>query len=399
MSKGLFSFVAVLLLPSLIFSQTFDEFKQQQLNTKQNDMKQFELYKNSVDDEFNNYVKKLDEAYEDYKKEIGAYWEDEKLSSKKDWVAYTKDKKTRTIVSFDTDTITVQTIANSKQEAQNYLKKALAKVVVEDTKTAFETDELSQKIAKIESKSPLSVSKKIDKTPLLAPIIFQKPPTKKQVVRYINKHISPTKIVSKPSKIADAKVYSVKVSLPSSTTLKRSKLFESKVSKNAKRFSLSMPLVFAIMHTESYFNPFAKSHVPAYGLMQIVPRTAGIDSYNFLYHRKKMPTAQYLYNSTNNIEMGSAYLHILYYKYLKKIKNPTSRLYCTIAAYNTGAGNVSYAFSKNHNINDASKIINTMTPQEVYNHLVRNLKYDEAKHYVQKVTDKMAMYRRVYKTI
>jgi membrane-bound lytic murein transglycosylase C len=111
-----------------------------------------------------------------------------------------------------------------------------------------------------------------------------------------------------------------------------------------------------------------------------------------------MPTAQYLYNSSNNIEMGSAYLHILYYRYLKKIDNPTSRLYCTIAAYNTGSGNIAYAFTKNHNISQAAKKINKMKPQAVYNHLIAHLKYDEAKNYLKRVSKRVISYKQVYKS-
>lgn len=396
MSKMSIYLSTFLLLPSIMFSQTFEEFQQEQMLAKQKEAQKYSDYKKEQDTKFNNYVKELDKAYANYKKEVGAYWENPKLSTKKDWVAYTKDKKTRTTVAFDTNTIEVQTIAKSEKEAQNKLKKALAKVVVEDTQTALSSDELVQKIAKIEKKSGLSVDKPFKSEQLLAPMVFKKPPTKNIIVGYVNKYVTPKKIKITKSKIKDAKVYSVRVSLPSNTTLRRSKIFESKVKHNSKRFDLPVSLVFAIMHTESYFNPFAKSHVPAYGLMQIVPRTAGIDSYSYLYKQRKMPTAKYLYDSENNIEMGSAYLHILYYRYLSKIKNPTSRLYCTIAAYNTGAGNVAYAFSGNYNISQASRIINKMTPQEVYNHLRRDLKYSEARNYVKNVTQKMAMYNKIY---
>jgi membrane-bound lytic murein transglycosylase C len=151
------------------------------------------------------------------------------------------------------------------------------------------------------------------------------------------------------------------------------------------------------MHTESCFNPRARSYVPAYGLMQIVPHTAGVDSYKFLYKIKKIPSSTYLYNSTNNIKLGSAYLHILYYNYLKDIKNPISRLYCTIAAYNTGAGNVAWAFTHKYNVKKASKIINKLTPNEVYQKLLQNLKYDEPKHYLKKVTKRMDIYHKLYK--
>ena len=177
---------------------------------------------------------------------------------------------------------------------------------------------------------------------------------------------------------------------------KRSKVYLPDVKKNAERWDLPMALIFAIMHTESNFNPMAKSHVPAYGLMQLVPWSGAQDSYNFVYKVKKKPSATYLYNAQNNIELGSAYLHLQYYKYMKNIKNPTSRLYCTIAAYNTGAGNVAYAWSGNNNIYKAAAKINKMSSDEVYNHLIANLKYDEARNYLKKVNKKMDQYHKLY---
>ena len=86
-------------------------------------------------------------------------------------------------------------------------------------------------------------------------------------------------------------------------------------------------------------------------------------------------------------------MHILYYKYLKTIKNKESRLYCAIAAYNTGAGNVAKAFTGTHNIKRASKIINQLTPQEVYAKLIKNLPYDETKKYLKKVSKRIKMYK------
>ena len=151
------------------------------------------------------------------------------------------------------------------------------------------------------------------------------------------------------------------------------------------------------MHSESSFNPMARSHIPAFGLMQIVPRSAGIDSYKFLYKKRRLVSASYLYNTKQNIEMGSAYFHILYYRYLSSIKNPKSRLYCAIAGYNTGAGNIAWAFTHKTNVKKAAKIINTMSPKEVYKHLQKNLKYDEPKHYLKRVSERSIRYKELYR--
>ncbi len=80
---------------------------------------------------------------------------------------------------------------------------------------------------------------------------------------------------------------------------------------------------------------------------------------------------------------GTAYLHILDTRYLKMVQNPRSREYCVIAGYNTGSGNVLRAFHRDRN--QAVARINAASPQEVYEHLVRNLPYQETRNYLPKV--------------
>jgi len=155
----------------------------------------------------------------------------------------------------------------------------------------------------------------------------------------------------------------------------------------------------------------ARSYIPAFGLMQVVPQSAGADAYKMLYGKKKILAPSFLYNADNNILIGSAYLKRIYYGYMRKIKNPLSRLYCTIAAYNTGAGNVACAFNSttkdykgrtkcirsrgDYDIIKASSKINSMSPNEVYNYLLKNLRYDEPKHYLKRVTKRMYIYKKV----
>ncbi|MGE4396946.1 MAG: transglycosylase SLT domain-containing protein [Sulfurimonas sp.] len=208
---------------------------------------------------------------------------------------------------------------------------------------------------------------------------------------------SPLNIRSSSSKkVKDARVYTLNVSMPSDAMLKRSKIYYEEVKRQSLIQNIPMPLIFAVIHSESSFNPMARSHIPAYGLMQIVPKTAGIDSYLFLYNEKKLVSGTYLYNSKNNITMGSAYLHILYYKYLSKIKDPQSRLYCAIAAYNTGAGNVARTFTGTNDTTRAALVINRMSPDEVYEKLINDLKYNETREYLKKVSRRMLSYHKAY---
>jgi len=380
----------------LLFAQTPSDFKNTQMEAFKAEKDQFDSYRSDVEDEFGSYQDSLQKEYDTYTEELSFVWEEPLMSSKKRWVAYSEDKKTRTDVDFENETIILQTIASSEQEAREKLKKALESVVTIDTKKAHESDPLEKRLSKI--KKPASLEDdEIEPEPILSTVIFDKEPSKDELISYVDEKTKDKYISSKSSnKIKGQKVYTLNVSMPSDAMLKRSKIYYEEVKKQSLKQNIPLSLIFAVIHSESSFNPRARSHIPAYGLMQIVPKTAGLDTYQFLYDKKRIVSAQYLYNTKNNITMGSAYLHILYYKYLSKIKDPQSRLYCTIAAYNTGAGNVARAFVGTNDKNRAALVINKMSPDEVYEKLINDLKYDETREYLKKVTLRMGSYQRVY---
>lgn len=152
----------------------------------------------------------------------------------------------------------------------------------------------------------------------------------------------------------------------------------------AKEYKLEQALIFAIIKTESHFNPYAVSHIPAYGLMQVVPGSAGRDVYKALNNTDGIPTKEMLFIPKTNIQYGSTYLNILFTRYLKGINNSLSQEYCVIAAYNTGSGNVLSVFHKDRK--KAVEIINSMSSADVYKKLRTSLKYEEARNYLHKVT-------------
>ena len=173
----------------------------------------------------------------------------------------------------------------------------------------------------------------------------------------------------------------------------RARPFVAAINKENSEFELSAELLLAIIETESAFNPMAKSSIPAFGLMQIVPASAGQDATEKLFGKPKLLAPSYLYNADNNIRVGAAYFNILYYRYFKGIENPISRLYCAIAAYNTGPGNVSLALTgKDMRLRPAITVANTMSPDEVYDHLLKNLPYEETVNYLQKVNTRLGNY-------
>jgi membrane-bound lytic murein transglycosylase C len=178
-------------------------------------------------------------------------------------------------------------------------------------------------------------------------------------------------------------IYFVSIQMVKNHMNIRAKKYEPLVEKYSNQYNVSKNLIFAIMQTESDFNPFAISSANAIGLMQIVPNSAGKDVYNFIYNKNQTPNRDFLYDIANNIQFGTAYLHILDNKYLNQINDPISREYCTIAGYNTGAGNVLKVFSKDKS--KAFKNINNMNPSQIYEELQQKLPFKETKNYIDKV--------------
>ena len=175
----------------------------------------------------------------------------------------------------------------------------------------------------------------------------------------------------------------------------RAKRYDQAVLDEADRRGLPASLIYAIMETESHFNPRARSHVPAFGLMQLVPKSGGVDAYNYVYGEKKILAPEYFFQPDQNVELGTAYLDLLFRRYLRSITDEQSRLYCTIAAYNTGAGNVAKAFTGKTSVGAAASLINALSAEEVYEHLIENLPYDETRNYLRKVRAAQAKYKQL----
>ena len=173
----------------------------------------------------------------------------------------------------------------------------------------------------------------------------------------------------------------------------RAERYKPVVMQFAQKNKVYPPLVFAIIHTESAFNPRARSGAPAYGLMQLVPHSGARDAYRLVYGEDKLITGDYLYEPTRNIELGTALIRLLDTRYLQPVEDPVSRMYCVVAAYNTGAGNVARAFGAGTSVGRAAPIINRMDRGEVVDRLVSNLPYEETRNYVAKVRERMPLYR------
>ena len=60
---------------------------------------------------------------------------------------------------------------------------------------------------------------------------------------------------------------------------KRGYKYASIIRDASRKYGVAESLIYAVIKTESSFNPYAVSHANAYGLMQVIPATAGRDVY------------------------------------------------------------------------------------------------------------------------
>jgi membrane-bound lytic murein transglycosylase C len=326
--------ISVFAIGSFLFANNYNDFQQQFNNYIKTTNTQYINYKKELNNGFKQYKEALNKGFELYKKSLSKYWKNPELSDKTTFVEYSKDKKIRKKVDYKNNYIQIDVIAKDAVSAKKEIAKSLYSLSVENTQTAFNKNpvlktvntQLKNKYVSMVKSTPPS------KEPIVADIIFKKPPTQKEVIHYALKTVKTHKINTTSSKVPDMKVYSIKIPLPPKSYLRKAKIYKSEVFKRSKQFKLTPEFIYAIIQTESAFNPMARSYIPAFGLMQIVPSSAGADAYKMLTGQKKILAPSYLYNAQNNILIGSAYLNKIYYGYMRKIKNPMSRLYCTIAA-------------------------------------------------------------------
>lgn len=163
----------------------------------------------------------------------------------------------------------------------------------------------------------------------------------------------------------------------------KSRQYLEMISHASKRFGLPPQLIYGIMRTESAFNPFAVSNAGALGLMQLVPDTAGNEVHAYLTGKADNPTRTLLFDPQNNIEYGSAYLHLLGTRYFAAVTNKTARQLCMIAGYNAGPRAVLKVFS--NNTDQALTAINALTPEELFAALSRKMPAEETRQYIGRV--------------
>lgn len=322
--------------------------------------------------QFTKDVKALDSLISSFNGNIEKRWGKKNLvtAGKRSYVKYTDGYLSRSQVDFTTGRVTVETVAGT--DPKTHLRQAIIT-------TLLTPDD------------PASVDLYSDADITLG----GKPFLYKQVLDQDKKPIEWSWRASryadylianhlKTKNIDYKKAFYVDIPMVKNHAQLREYKYADIVRKASQRYDIPEDLIYSIIRTESSFNPYAVSWANAYGLMQVVPKTAGRDVFKLVKNKSGDPSPEYLFNPYNNIDTGTAYFHILKTRYLKDIRHPVSKQYSMISAYNGGAGGVlnTFSSSKSRAISD----INSLKPNQVYWALTKKHKNSEARRYLEKVT-------------
>jgi len=329
------------------------------------------LYEDQISREYEAYEADQRRQMEEMEREILRKWEEFRQDTREENVEYSADKNSRSSVNYKEGTVEVEVIVDSKdpqakQKAQTEIQKRLTDIAgSKNTGQQLKTSQGSE-VTPANSQS------------------FAKETVQKKKVKAVTYNARDGQERTK---------YSVKVTMVPNHIQIRAGDYKDEVSKQAKRFDINPAVAMAVMHTESFFNPKARSHIPAYGLMQLVPKSGARDAYIYIYKKDRLLKSDYLYIPPNNIELGCAYLSINRHRYFKGISDDEKANLCIIAAYNTGPGNVAKALTGSTSLKAAVTVANQHDTDWLRQKLLRDLPYSETKDYLKKVTERSALYQ------
>lgn len=148
--------------------------------------------------------------------------------------------------------------------------------------------------------------------------------------------------------------------------------YEKEITAAAEKYGLDKALLYGIIKTESNFDPDAKSHAGAIGLMQLVPDTfTWMQAY---YKEENSYVFEDLYDPGLNIDYGAEVLSVLLKMY--EVEETA------VCAYNAGLGNVD-EWLKDPGYSDDGKTL-------------KKIPFKESESYVRTVERNKSIYNELY---
>jgi membrane-bound lytic murein transglycosylase C len=302
--------------------------------------KESQVYEQGVQKESASYEARVKKEWEDYQAKVKKEWSDGLIPEQKRFVEYSADLSQRIRVDYESGDVTVDSLQSPDDpDAQSKAKAAI-------TETLKKTSDRDQN-----EKLPVFGS------PSNAPVQVSAPVNEKGT-----------------DGIAREK-FSYHFKMPEGYLTKRMQAVLPWVKEWAEKNKMDPSLILAVIRQESAFNPKARSWVPAFGLMQIVPSSAGKEVLEKLSGKKLAPDEETLYDPRSNIMFGSTYLKLLGERF-QGVKNELNRNYLVICSYNWGPGRIAKAIQKGriHPQADTEQLYNELeqlVPKETQGYLTR----------------------------
>jgi len=354
-------------------NEDFEEERRQQQEQWEQFTKEGEDLIRGTEEEWQRMLGQQQKDWERMVAEIDRIWRDSLTTTKKEWVDYSDGYSTRSYVNFENGDMVLATMIKASESRITELGK----------------ERIRRQLAKA-----LSSNNRSGRSILAGQIVDRhgQAVTQQNLDRYLNEEILP-RIKRDPQPLLGKDglpryKLSVPMKLIPNHTMVRARPYIPEVRRQSQRFRLRPELVMAVMHTESYFDPLARSHVPAYGLMQLVPIYGAREAYQYVYGDDRVLPANYLYQPTNNIELGTAYLNLLIYKHFAKETHPVKNLYFSICGYNWGPTSIQRKIIRRYPTS-------TMTSEELYV-VLRQRTPEETSDYLKRVTERMPMYQQLF---
>ncbi len=322
--------------------------------------------------------------FEEFKADMMEKWGDFKERSTTEWVEYIDGGNTRVEVDFEEDEVVIEVLVENPEDVEAVIADMPEKVV----------ESINNQGSEMGFESEVAGDEPVLDEPVLEDQIDKETGESDEdfAERVVEENqVEVQQVVGEDG--VERTLLSINFSLAPSSIQTRAEKVQEYVYNFSQEYEIDPPLVFAIIHTESYFNPMAQSPANAYGLMQLVPTSGGADAYRSVHDEEDgYPSPDFLFIPENNVELGCAYVDILLNRYLRDVSNDLSKQYLAISAYNTGTGNVYKAYDSGGSKSRAMTQIEAMSPQEVYEHLIINLPYEETRDYLKKVVDRSKLY-------
>jgi membrane-bound lytic murein transglycosylase C len=353
------------------------------------------------------------DRWQQVKREAEKKWDQARQSNHKEWVDYSPSYEARSTVDFEHGVIAITVLVPIGEAGSSQADPAAVLLAMKDAQAeagaagasrvaaASAADPASVMIARAALPAAwMKIVQQFEQVfskearagrPVLANQVVAKsgaPVAPQAAKSFVESEVIPNAVVEdKPMQAQDGVTraqVTVKVPLAPDHLQQRAQLYRDDVAVHAKRHGLDPRLLFAIIHTESYFNPLAQTPAPAYGLMLLVPRGPARDAYNYLYKNDIVLDDGYLQDPAHNVELGAAYLHLLRRQLVPNMEDGEKTNYLVACAYTWGVDKTRDQILKQARVQD-------LTSTQVFT-LVSQKTPESTRAYLNRVRDRIAMY-------